>query len=199
MSSGMMMGMAAASTVMNMQAQSAQGDAALRIGQQKQTADEFQAKQLDINAGQAQAAGQISAINQDRNTSLVLSRARAVAAASGGGASDPTIIRLMANIAGEGAYRANVARYEGDTQARTMNMQAAALRYQGANALADAETAKSASGLSMVSTALSGGSKILSMGSKYGWGDSGGNAADDSLAKFAGTADYIPMQAGGGY
>ena len=196
MSSGMMLGMAAASTVMNMQAQSPQGDAALEVGKRKQAADEFQAQQLDINAGQAKAAGQISAINQDRNTSLVLSRARAVAAASWGGASDPTIIRLMANIAGEGAYRANVARYEGDTQARTMGMQAAALRYQGANALADAETAKDASNLSMVSTALSGDSKILSMGSKYGWGCASG--ADD-LASFASGPNYIPMQAGGGF
>ena len=69
----------------------------------------------------------------------------------------------MANIAGEGPYRENVARFNGDSQARTMNMQADALRYQGATALADAAGAKTASDNSAVSTIFSGAAKTYSM------------------------------------
>ena len=52
--------------------------------------------------------------------------------------SRPLSSRPSQQEAGEGPYRENVARFNGDSQARTMNMQADALRYQGATALADA-------------------------------------------------------------
>lgn len=170
--SNAMVPLAVASTVLNYQASQAQGQAAQQIGQRRQQAANFQASQLDVNAGQAQAEGQVAAINQDRNTSLTLSRARAVAAASGGGASDPTVINLMAQIAGEGEYRANVARYQGDTQARSMREQASALRYGGDMAVADAQTANQGAQLKGVTSLISGAANVYDMGKKYGWGAS---------------------------
>ena len=132
-------------------------------GQEQQNLANYEAAQLDQNAGQAQASSQRAALNEQRNTSLLLSRARAVAAASGGGVSDPAVVNIMARIAGEGTYRADTARYEGDTQARGMKMQADALRYQGAGAA-------QAGNLTAASTALSGGAQSYSMYKKYGSG-----------------------------
>lgn len=97
---------------------------------QKAEAD-YEAAQLRINAGQAQAAGQREAISADQQGKLVASRALALAAASGGGASDPTVVHLISGIAAEGAYRQALALYQGDEQARALNMKADATQYSG--------------------------------------------------------------------
>ena len=94
----------------------------------------FEAKQMMINAGQAKAVAQRDAIEQTRQSGLVQSRILALAAASGGGASDPTIINLIGKQAGQGAYNAAVAIYKGDDRARELEMAAAAKRYEGASA-----------------------------------------------------------------
>jgi hypothetical protein len=68
-----------------------------------------------------------------RRTDLLASRALAVAAASGGGASDPTVVNTIAGIAQEGAYRKAVALYRGDEEARKLTMQAEAAEFEGEN------------------------------------------------------------------
>ena len=91
---------------------------------QARQAGEYQAEQLRINAGQAVAAGQRDAEDVDRQTRLITSRALAVAAASGGGASDPTVVNTIADVAAEGAYRRALALYHGEAAARVLNMDA---------------------------------------------------------------------------
>jgi hypothetical protein len=94
-------------------------------------AGDYQAQQADIAAGQQQAAAQRTAQTVDRQSKVLQSRALAVAAASGGGASDPTVVDLVSRIAGEGAYRSQLALYEGNDAARTLQMRADAARFQG--------------------------------------------------------------------
>lgn len=116
----------------------------------RQAAD-FQAAQLRQAGGQAMASAERSAADVDLQTRLTLSRALAVAGASGGGASDPGVVTIMANDAARGAYLKQVALYQGADRQRLMGMQADAAEYEGkANertsfVTAGAERAKGAS------------------------------------------------------
>lgn len=73
---------------------------------------------MEQQAGQERAASQRAAIAQRKQGNLVSSRARAVAAASGGGALDPTVMDIMSGIEGEADYRTALALYEGDERAK---------------------------------------------------------------------------------
>jgi hypothetical protein len=126
---------------------------------QKQLAD-FQAAQLEYNAGQTTAAGQREAEMQDQETALLLSRAQAVAAASGGGAIDPTVLKIMAGIDAKGKLAADTTRYNADQRASGMRKQAVATRYEGAMSAA-------AGKMAATSTLLRGGGEIASA-----WGGS---------------------------
>lgn len=117
-------------------AQSAKGasqakDAAQREGEAKKVAAEFEASQLEQRAGQTIAASQRSMQDVQRMGRLAESRALALAAASGGGASSPTVVNLIGNLAKEGAYRGAVELYKGEENARQLNLQAAARRFEG--------------------------------------------------------------------
>lgn len=104
---------------------------ASRIAAQKRAAAEFEAGQLEVQAGQEQAAGQRGALQEDRQNKLVQSRAIALAASSGGSATDPTVLRIVGGIASEGAYRQHVALYQGEEKARQLRIAAAADRLSG--------------------------------------------------------------------
>lgn len=106
----------------------------LMAGREAQLAARFTAAQLRQNAGQAQASSQRQAYEVDRQSQLIASRALAVAAASGGGASDPTVVNILARTAQEGSYRRAVALYGGDERARSMNLAADAKEMEGNNA-----------------------------------------------------------------
>ena len=143
-------------------AASAQASAAAR---NERVAAEFEAKQADYLAGQSKAAAQREALEQRRAAALIASRALAVAAASGAGASDPTVVDLIGQIYAEGNYRSALALYEGEEQARSYEVSAAARRVGGASA-ASARTAEGqsiarASNLSMFSTLIKGGSSLF--------------------------------------
>jgi hypothetical protein len=132
------------------------------VGARKEAKDqkaaaEFQAAQLDQNAGQAKAAAQREADTQRRQARLANSRLRALA---GGGGSDPTIVKLSQDIAGEGELRALTAMYEGDERAAGLRTAADARRMGGASAA-------QASNLRGFSTILSGASSLYD---KYGQG-----------------------------
>lgn len=101
------------------------------FGIQARQAAQFKADQLRQNAGTAQAASQRQAFDIDRQTQFITSRALAVAAASGGGASDPTVVRLIARDAGEGAYQRSLALYGGKDRARLDLENADAATYEG--------------------------------------------------------------------
>lgn len=81
------------------------------------------ASQLNYMAGQTRASGQRAAIEERRRATLVDSRVRALAASSGGGVSDPTVMNIRADIGAEGEYRALTQQYGADTQAQSLEYQ----------------------------------------------------------------------------
>lgn len=99
-----------------------QGKIARIQAERKQVYAQFNEQEGEKRAGQAIAISQRQAGEERRQANYEASRALAVAAASGGGVSDPTIVRLIANVKGEGAYRASVALYEGETKARQLRL-----------------------------------------------------------------------------
>lgn len=89
------------------------GKAAKRRGQEQQVYNE-------IAATQAIAVGQIAAFEEERQARLVASRAVAVAAAGG---SVMDITNLLADIEGEGAYRASIAMFEAENEANRLKFE----------------------------------------------------------------------------
>lgn len=110
------------------------------------------ARQLRRMAGQERATSQRAGIEERRRAALLESRARAVAAGSGAGVSDPTVVKLMADIEAEGEYRALNRQYEGETAASSLE--------------AEATQRKKNAGGQVISTLLSGGARTFA--SKYG-------------------------------
>jgi len=92
-----------------------------------------EAAQLEVQAGTERAISQRSAMEERRQARLVASRGVAVAAASGGGVDDPTVVNLLADIEGEGEYRALTALYNGEEEARGLEGQAKARRKEAKN------------------------------------------------------------------
>lgn len=91
----------------------------------------LQARQLEQNAGQDIAAGTAAVDAERRKSELIASRAMAVAAASGAGALDPTVVKILQGIRGEGELAANTQMYNANERARGQTDQAAATRYEG--------------------------------------------------------------------
>jgi len=94
-----------------------EGDAALALSKER-------AALLRENAGQMQAAGQQAGEEELRKSQLVMSRMIAVAASSGASAVDPTVVKIASGIAGEGELAASMSRYNADSQARSMRINA---------------------------------------------------------------------------
>lgn len=155
------------STILSMGAQLAKGQAAQTIASRRQAADEYEAQQLEVEAQQSRSVGMRTAQDQTVNTEMINSTALARAAASGAGASDPTVMNVIARTAGAGAYRAATAMYEGEAQGRLDMAKASALRYEGATGVSDAATAAQFAGIGAAATALSGAAKAGAMFGKY--------------------------------
>lgn len=111
------------------------------------------ARQLERQAGQTRASSQRSAIEERRKAELLSSRGLAVAAASGGGADDPTVVNLLADIDAQGEYNALSQLYSGNEEA--LGQEAQAKSYRKA-----AKNAKTAGLLKAGGTILSAGSSI---------------------------------------
>jgi len=103
----------------------------IAAGQASRRDAEFQAKQLDIQAKAEFAAGQREAEEIERNKKLVLSRQQALAAASGMGADDPTIVTIAAETAGYGKYQELSALAAGEMRQRQAQYAAASARATG--------------------------------------------------------------------
>lgn len=82
------------------------------------------AKQLRYQAGQTRASSQRAAAEERRRARLLDSRARAVAAKSGAGVSDPTVVNLRGDIEARGEYNALSRMYEGETEAGSLELEA---------------------------------------------------------------------------
>jgi hypothetical protein len=106
-------------------------NAAKKAAAARKAAAEFEAQQLEQNAGQTMAAAQRQAFETGRIGEYTQSHALAVAAASGGSASDPSVISTIANLAGETAYRKSIDLYQGEERSRQLKMSAEASRYSG--------------------------------------------------------------------
>lgn len=100
-------------------------------GEQRKAAANFEANVLESNATQRIAIAQKEMFDAQRTTRIVESRVQALAAASGGGATSPTALNVMGNIAKEGAVNASRAMYSGEEAARAMRLQAFENRAQG--------------------------------------------------------------------
>jgi hypothetical protein len=179
---------AIAGVVMQYAGQKKQEKAAERQGAMFNASKQFEADQLEQNAGQEQAAAQRRAIEQRRRASLVASRAMAVSAASGAGASDPTVENIISDLAGEGAFRASQELYEGEDRARRMRLGADASRFEGATGQMAAGDRASAMRTSSYGTLLSGAGSLYG---KYGMGGPKGNPN-------AGAFDSYELHSGAG-
>lgn len=158
-------GLAVAGTALSAYGAYQQGQAADAAGKAAQVSADYQAKQMAVNAGQERAAAQRKAFEERRRGTLAQSKAQAVAAASGGGSLDPSIVDIMGDLEGEAQYNSNVALYEGEERARDLETGASIKRYEGAQARAAGKYEKRASTIKAAGSLLSGGSTLLD---KYG-------------------------------
>lgn len=118
-------------TTQSANAQQQAGALAAQQGQAQRSAAEFQATELDQQAGQDRASSQHQAVDARRQATFAESRAQALAAASGGGASDPTVVTNSARITGEGEYSALTALFNGEERARGLETQGNLARFTG--------------------------------------------------------------------
>lgn len=130
----------------------------------------FVAGQLDQNAGQARAAAQLDAAEAERQGRLAQSRALAVAAGSGAGASDPTVLNIISRNAAEIAYRRSAALYQGEARALGMEHQADATIKHGDIDSGKAKAEATAYGLAAGSNLMTSLAKNSSMYERFGGG-----------------------------
>lgn len=88
----------------------------------------FNVKQYERNAGQAQAVGQRRAEEMRRQGRLLASRAQALA---GGGASDESVVKTIADITAESEFRALTSLFESDVEAQDLRERARARVFEG--------------------------------------------------------------------
>lgn len=168
--------LAGAGTALSAFGQLQQGQGYLEHGMIQNAAAQFAAEQLRQNANAVLASTQRSAQDIGRNAQYVMSTQLARAAASGGGASDPTVMNLIARTAGETSYRQQVALYSGEAKAREMQISAAAAEWSGAAELRVAQRASTSADISAASTVAGGG---VSLFEKYGRKGPGSVSAND--------------------
>lgn len=103
----------------------------------------IEAAHMEQQAVLSVASAQRDMLEQRRQARLLESRALAVAAASGAGASDTTVVNIINDIAAEGAYRSSLALFEGQERARQLRA-GAEVRREGGDLQAEygAQTAK---------------------------------------------------------
>lgn len=142
------------------------------VGEANAGARELEAVQLERQANQERASAQRVAIEERRQKRLYISRAIAVAGASGGGVfTDISVINDIGKIGGVGEYNATTALWEGNEAALGLEDQAHMKRYQAnigryesgqrANILiSEGKAAKTASRYGALSTAIRGGVSI---------------------------------------
>lgn len=145
---------------------------------------QFTAEQLRQQAGDAMASAQRRAFSDDRQARYIQSETLARAAASGGGASDPTVVNIMAQQAEEGAYRRQVDLYEGSSRERLLQLQAQAKEFEGQQTQDVANRVAGSSMLKVGASLLRGFAKDSSILSRFG-GD-GPNVGPQDIQTWSG-------------
>lgn len=151
-----MAGMSAGGTALSVMGSSKQAKAAKQQAKAQYALAQYEANQLDQNARETQAAGQYASIEQRRQSELLQSRALAIAASSGAGTLDPTVLDVIGGIAKEGERAVQTETYNAESEAAGMRAQAVATRYGGAQALKAGKIAAKGAKIQAFSTALSG-------------------------------------------
>lgn len=111
-----------------------QREATKEQGKSAETTAKFEASQMEQAAGQQQAIAQKAMGEELRRSELLQSRALAIAGASGAGVSDPTVMKLMSDLAAEGQLAAQTQKYNGDEAARALRVGAKIRRWEGKQA-----------------------------------------------------------------
>lgn len=104
---------------------------AIKSGNAAKANADFEATQLKQQAKEETAAAQRAQLQQRRKTNFLLSRQQSVAAASGLGALDPSVLQLAGDVTQEGAYQEGLIKYGGENRARGLRGQAAATEASG--------------------------------------------------------------------
>ncbi len=155
------LGLTAAGSAVSAAGTIAGGRAAQQSALAQQQALEFRARQEEAAAQEARAAAGRAAQDKRRESVLAQSKLQARAAASGGGADDPTIVNLAGDIAGAGEYGALMEMYKGESRARSLEDQAAGDRYSSGVALAEGNTKRKLANLSAIGTIIGGANSML--------------------------------------
>lgn len=121
---------------------------------------ELEAVQQEREANASQAESQRQAINERKRANYMASRALAVSAASGAGASTPTTEKIIGDIQSEGDYRVLSALYSGDTDAELS-------RYAANVSRSDASTLRRAGSARKRGAYMNAGSTILGGASDF--------------------------------
>lgn len=162
------------SSVGQLQAGSAQNRMMRDQAKMAEASANREAQVLEIKANEDQAVSQRRAQEARRQSRIQQSRALAVAASSGAGAVDPTVINTIGNLAGEGELAASNELYQGDDAASWKRYQAAATRVQGANQASalrvQGKVAKQSSRVAALGTLVQGGASMYTMFGKTGAG-----------------------------
>lgn len=153
-----------------------------REGKRAKQEGRREARQLRVNAKQEQAYAQLRAGEQRRQAGTVESRAKAVAAATGGGG-DTSTQKIIDDIASEGEYRAMIELYEGDEAARGLLMQAAGAKRRG-------DAAYKAGRLNAVGSLFGAGGSMYEKYGGTGGGGSGGGGI--GMTRSGSTGSYAP-------
>jgi hypothetical protein len=114
-----------------------------------------QSKAFKAEANAEKVRGQHAAVEERRQARFAQSRALAVAAASGAGASDPTVMNTIGDLEAEGEYRALTSLFNGEQRARSQTMQANIARSEGR--------------AGSVSALMQGGATLLNNGMVTDW------------------------------
>jgi hypothetical protein len=130
----------------------------IQQGSNQQKLLNYQAEQREEDAKATQAEAQRESLIERRKAKNLMSRARAVAGASGAGSSDPTVTNILTNIDTQGEVNALNALYSGDAVARGLRSGAAVARNEG-------RASRAASYMDAASTGLGG---ATSWYDKYG-------------------------------
>jgi hypothetical protein len=164
MAQAMMIGAMVASTVGTIVSANQAASAAKAEGKQAEKVGEWQAAQAKQAAGQERASSQRQAENERRAGRLAVSTAKARAAGSGGGASDPDVLKIYGDLSSEAEYNAQSALFEGEESARALEMQGGAAAYEGS---ASSEASKFKSTAYKRAGYLSSAGNMLAMGSDF--------------------------------
>ena len=125
----------------------------VQSGRAAKDAADLQAQMAETQGNEVNAAKQRQALEAKRQGRLATSRARALAANSGAGADDPTVMNIMGDLETQSEYNAMSRLYEGQAAQNNLQLQARASRAMG-------KQARNQAILQATGTLLDGGSSL---------------------------------------